>query len=700
MKDSFSAIDQPTNTNPFPLPPGASAHPTLTFNVLPFNHPEKYRDFTFSANANNGKHRFIIGKLPRESARLFPDLDPLHPFIYTNFDTTTEGKLIRIDFDEQPAIAQAYYTLKIRELLQSTASLTVTNFLQDCQFWYVDTNVNNSYYDIYRKFTIRVKVDHSSRKPELLVSFNGHSYISKKSLSSLTENADFDTSVLKTVAFRKKLFAYDQIPIDALYNPGEIFPVISRRNMNALKVSLPSLINRKKYLSYHTELESYFNSCLNTNEFRSIIPHESKWKTALPADVQRLAHTGREMIFGQGHVSASVFESLKAKGPHALPGFKHSKIFLIYFENDLSAAKKLEEYILKKDGFGSLSALTRIPFLYDKSLDIILPVDKNPVEAIRETLKTRSTDPECGYFAFYISPYTRFETQAVNHEIYYKIKEIMLRRSIGIQVIERNKIFGNFSYSIANIGIAMIAKMGGIPWRLSSNTDKELIIGFGAFKSQRYHTRYIGSSFCFSNDGVFCEFDCFPADETWSIAGSAEAALMAYRKNNPDVKRLVIHFYQKIGRKQLKPIEDMLRRLKFDIPVIVISINKTYSESQLAFDEAFPEKMPLNGTFVKIGRQEYLFCNNQRENIGSNPSALPMPLKIGLQSNQEGLLNNPELVERLVKQVYEFSFMHWRSVNQQNLPVTVTYPEMLARIFPWFDSDTLSDEGRRSLFFL
>jgi hypothetical protein len=700
MKDSFSAFDQHTDTTPFHLPHGASALPALTFNVLPFNHPEKTREFTFTASENTGKHRFIIGKLPREAAGLFPGLDPLHPFIYTNFDTSTEGELIRIDFDDQPAIAHAYYTLKIRDLLGATASMTVTNFLQDCQFWYVDTNVNNSLYDIYKKFTIRVRVDHRSRKPELLVTFNGHSYILKKSLAYLTENAAFDTSVLESVEFRKNIYQYSQIPNDALYHRNEIFPVISRRNMNALKVNLPTVINRKKYFSHHQELDSYFSSYLNTDEFRKIIPHEAKWKTALPADVHRLAHTGREMIFGQGHVSASVFDSLKTKGPHAIPGFKHSKIFIIYFENDLSAAQKLEEYIIKKDGFGSLSALARIPFEYDKGLDIILPADKNPVEVIRETLKIRSTDPECGYFAFYISPYTRFETQSVNHEIYFKIKEIMLRRGIGLQVIERNKIFGNFSYSIANIGIAMIAKMGGIPWRLSGNTDKELIIGFGAFKSQRYHTRYIGSSFCFSNDGVFREFNCFPADETWSIAGSAEAALMAYRKSNPDVKRLVIHFYQKIGRKQLKPIEDMLRRLKFDIPVIVVSINKTYSESQLAFDEAFHEKMPLNGSYVKIGRQEYLFCNNERENNDSNLKTLPMPIKIGLQSSHEGLLDDPELIERLMRQVYEFSFMHWRSVNQQNLPVTVTYPEMLARIFPWFDSDTLSDEGRRSLFFL
>lgn len=276
----------------------------------------------------------------------------------------------------------------------------------------------------------------------------------------------------------------------------------------------------------------------------------------------------------------------------------------------------------------------------------------------------------------------------------------MLQRGIGLQVIERQKVFGNFAFSVANIGIAMVAKMGGIPWRLATHPEKELIVGFGAFRSKRYNTKYIASALCFSNNGTFNEFDCFPADETWSIAGLVEEALINYRRNNPDIQRLVIHFYQKIGRKQLKPIEDMLRRLKFDIPVIIVRINKTFSKSQLVFDESSTGKMPLNGSFVHIGRHEYLFCNNLRETTTSTPSALPLPLKIGLQSDQDVLLNDPLLVERLMRQVYEFSFMYWRSVKQQNLPVTVTYPEMLAKLFPWFGSDTLNDEGRKSLFFL
>jgi argonaute-like protein implicated in RNA metabolism and viral defense len=303
---------------------------------------------------------------------------------------------------------------------------------------------------------------------------------------------------------------------------------------------------------------------------------------------------------------------------------------------------------------------------------------------------------------FYISPYTKFDPRPEKREIYFKLKEIMLHRGIGFQAIEREKIFGKFDYSIANIGIAMIAKMGGIPWRLSRPAEKELIIGFGAFKSQRYNTKYVGSAFCFSNEGIFQEFNCFPADETWSIAGSAEEALLAYRRNNPDVKRMVIHYYKTIGYKEIKPVEDMLRKLKLDIPIIVVRINKTFSESQLIFDDSFSGKMPLHGSYVHIGRNEYLFCNNHRENAGSDVSkiTLPLPLKIGLQSNHPGLLDDPALIERLMMQVYEFSFMHWRSVSQSTLPVTVTYPEMLAKLFPWFDSDTLPDEGRRSLFFL
>ena len=39
-------------------------------------------------------------------------------------------------------------------------------------------------------------------------------------------------------------------------------------------------------------------------------------------------------------------------------------------------------------------------------------------------------------------------------------------------------------------------------------------------------------------------------------------------------------------------------------------------------------------------------------------------------------------------------------VKQQNLPVTIKYPEMVAQVFPFFEGDKLPDFGKNNLWFL
>jgi hypothetical protein len=44
--------------------------------------------------------------------------------------------------------------------------------------------------------------------------------------------------------------------------------------------------------------------------------------------------------------------------------------------------------------------------------------------------------------------------------------------------------------------------------------------------------------------------------------------------------------------------------------------------------------------------------------------------------------------------------MYWKSVKQQNLPVTIKYPEMVAEIFPHFESEVIPPFGKDNLWFL
>lgn len=112
--------------------------------------------------------------------------------------------------------------------------------------------------------------------------------------------------------------------------------------------------------------------------------------------------------------------------------------------------------------------------------------------------------------------------------------------------------------------------------------------------------------------------------------------------------------------------------------------------------------MPYSGTIVKVGRYEYLLFNNTRYNENSilKEKDYHFPIKISFKSSKPGLLENPELIEELTDQVYQFSRMYWKSVSQQSLPVTICYPEMVAEIFSHFESDTIPPFGQKNLWFL
>lgn len=64
------------------------------------------------------------------------------------------------------------------------------------------------------------------------------------------------------------------------------------------------------------------------------------------------------------------------------------------------------------------------------------------------------------------------------------------------------------------------------------------------------------------------------------------------------------------------------------------------------------------------------------------------------------LLEDIDLINLLIDRVYHFIRMYWKSVSQQNLPVTIKCPEMLAEIYPYFKYDKLPDFGRKTLWFL
>jgi hypothetical protein len=220
--------------------------------------------------------------------------------------------------------------------------------------------------------------------------------------------------------------------------------------------------------------------------------------------------------------------------------------------------------------------------------------------------------------------------------------------------------------------------------------------------------KYIGSAFSFTNEGQFGGFECFSQHQVSELAGSIKLAVKKFYHANAGINRLVIHFYKRLSYRDLKPIQNALTELKLDIPVIVVSINKGFSDGVVGFDMYATHKMPVSGNYLAINNKQYLLYNNQLSGSTSDKiderEGFPFPLKISVQKylpNSKIAVAMPE--EELIpifEQVCRFSLLYWKSVSRQWLPVTLRYPEMLAQIAPHFKYKDWGDLGSDSLWFI
>ena len=673
----------------------------LFFNILPIEETGESVAVVFSVREDASKHRFATEQLPDSFRwKLKKATGDIPEFVYTDFRGDTDGYTLNIDFLSNPVVARAWYTHKICELLAPKTAYHRTNFLRDTQFCCPGDDEGNAIYRTFHKYTLRVQSDFLTGRPELLISYDGCSYIGKNSLDALGEDGELDTRIISTVAFRKKIYRYDDLPGEALYYPDEVFPVMNRDLAATLKTDYPFTMIHNRYDLFYSRVEWFYATYCSGDSFTGIVPHKGQWKQAKTEFQGRMDVSGKKLVFGQAMTETDAYRGLSNWGPLLFPPGKHFAYFFIYFEHQEDAARRLYNYLLKKEGFVRISNFTRLTLNYEKDKNLVIKKGENPESKVKEFLQNTDFDPDVVYFAFYISPYSKFEADEQKKKLYFRIKELLLYRKISMQAVEGRKLAENFSNSIANIGIALIAKLGGVPWRLEGMEKSELVIGFGAYRNKGFDMGYTGSAICFSQDGLFREFDVFPAENTRSVAGSALKAFKQYRENYPEAKRMIIHFYKPMSRRELEPLEKMLREMKMDIPVVIAGISKTPSKCLLLFDNPEKNTMPADGTWAKTGKASYLLNINQRKQETSKTSKQVMPLRIHFQCNREGYLEKEGVVLELLEQIHAFSYLHWRSVSQSPLPVTVKYPALIASFMPWFDRNFLPPHGRTRPWFL
>lgn len=679
------------------------AEHNLVLNVINFFPEEDKKTFTFYTEKKDGCFPIAKYEFPKNIDKKFTEeelKDIEH--LYTDFTTDSEAEnTLTVDLSESKNFAKHYYNFLIHQFFKQKGLITGSNFVHDTEVWIENKKESNKDFTAYTNFVLKVQISRVSKHPELVLSFDGVSKVFNKSVEEL----DFDTQLYKWCLYNNSLYLYDELPDEARYEYNKVFPKLNRNLANAMGLPFTPKKIKNKYKNYYDFIAEFYEDYINKADFKEIIPTDKKGFLKVANEkINSTSYGSNTLIFGNEKVNANPYFGIQDGGPFELPQGVHFKFIYIFHESDKPLVNELKQWFAgNREGFDGIKKYVRLNYSGDNDNSIIFNDLENPIEEIREKLATKTFDEKVSYIAIYLSPFNKDEPDETKHRLYYLVKEVLLKYRITSQVIEKETLSEvGFPTSLKNIAVAIVAKLKGVPWLLKSEIKPELIVGIGAFKSTTFNERFIGSSFCFSNNGQFKGFDCHSEADSHMLAGSIEKAVRKYYNENKHIKRLIIHFYKEMSNDELKPILATLTGLGFDIPVFIVTVNKTESKEYVVFDENFEGKIPISGTFVNIGWNHFLLCNNTRykSSVVSKIDSFPFPVRIKIKCTKEGELDNYNTVKELVDQVYQFSRMYWKSVRQQNLPVTIKYPEMVAQIYPYFDDPVIPPFGLDNLWFL
>lgn len=673
----------------------------LKINIIPFNHPSLQKEFGFYNEKKEGYYPIHRADLPNEIWDNFKSNLQDIKHLYSNFSDIQDcDMLATVDMFHSITFAKHYYTRLVYNYFYAIADAIQFNYVKDIEVWFLDNKASTTAFKTYNIFTLKIEFSGLTKSPALLLSYDGTSKIATTSINNINIAPDY----FKTVVYNKEIFKFKELSEDAKQNLEQVYPLLNIPIKNHLNIphSVPKKGNR--YKPYFNYINDFYNNYLNTEEFRNILPLDKKGFFTIPEkEIHHIHNNSNNLRFYKGtEIDPRV--GMRKMGPYKSSDHPNVQFFFIYHKPDRKEyVTPLYGYFLNgyKGYFPSLKDHIKQPFLMDdKNNSLGFESTITAVKELKHHLINLEKTPNTRYVAIYVSPIHKEDHD--NKQLYYRVKEELLKHEITSQVIYKESInnayFGAF---LENITPALLAKIDGIPWRLDRELKQELIVGVGAFKSTETNTRFVGSAFCFNNKGEFKGFDCFRDKEYDLIAGAIGKKILNFVVDNGyDVERLIIHYYKPMGKEEIDPIQKVLKTLNLNIPVIIITINKTEANDYVAFDTDSQELMPLSGTIIEIAKLKYLLFNNAKYSASGTTKDYPFPVKLTLSCTDQEYLKDIPTVKELIDQVYQFSRMYWKSIKQQNLPVTIKYPEMVAQIFPHFEGDKLPDFGKNNLWFL
>ncbi len=603
-----------------------------------------------------------------------------------------------LKLDEESFFIPLFIKEKIYDFFVQKNFLIGRSFINNLEVW--EQKTSNSDHDEYVVWGLTI--EKSANDYVLTIGLNSQdSIIHKKTLKDLGINESF----VKRVLIGNRIYRVTKIkPEEAL--TGQ--PVLNKKLTKALLTSTIYGSPKFAFPNHYKLIMAFYDTYLKGQEvFSGLTVLASGLREVKPDERFVLPREGNLLEFADDKSEYDPYRGFSKYGPYKVPDdIAKAKFIFIFGNSDRDSANNLYKYF--KYGyrhFPGLEAFSKVPFDVDKENSITFENFSDPLPEFRTKVANLKLNSDFKYLALYISPFSEETAGESEKKAYFEIKEELLKRNITSQVIESDKLKSQaVHFYLPNMAIAILAKLGGIPWKLKRQPENYLLLGYGDSRADSGGRKYIGNTVCFDNSGVFKALKCFEYSEE-NLQVNLQKAIVEHIAQNGEPSRLIIHYFKDWGSREDTKLERAFSYLNLKIPYIVLNINDNKARDYICFDLSYSGKIPISGTVVEIKKNKsYIMFNNERysDDISTYKGDDKFPVKVKISASRGISLDEKSEISSLLDQVYQFTRLYWRSIKQKAVPVTIEYAKELSEKISFFTTKELpqSDVAQKSLWFI
>lgn len=446
-------------------------------------------------------------------------------------------------------------------------------------------------------------------------------------------------------------------------------------------------------------------------------------------------------VFDAAHTktSSSADSGLIDYGPYDSDLFSPKKIKILaickksnrgFFTNTLNtlfegmpSSKYFKKGLKRKYEFQAIDYIVEeiSEFVYEEYDRIITHLDEKPDIALIEI------------------PSSFREIRQPEKNPYYLIKARLLTKDIPVQFVKSETFKTANEYILNQLALQMYAKIGGIPWVLSSSqsVDRELVIGIGHSRiydnsfTGNHQERVVGITTFFSGDGQYLLSERakdVPYEEYFeellkSLRNSFNDLQRQQGWRRGDVIRLIFHIFKPIKNTEFEVVSNLVREYnEYVIQFAFVTIGKhhpflLFDSKQLGRTDVRSRKqigefVPYRGKNIVIDDYSCLIqmLGTRETKSGKHGSSNPILVRIRHPEGNNGYVDVEGLLftdlHYIVQQLFQFSYLSWRSFMPNENPATLLYSTLLSdllgklRRIDFWQPDTVNTSLKHKKWFL